>query len=76
VTLNPRQSNGYCFPETQSVIESNAAFSRKKSDESQIVVAEQETEWFYATLLLPLTSTVAPSRIVLRFPVKPTYIGT
>jgi hypothetical protein len=44
VTLNLLQSNGYWFPGTQSPIELIAAFSIEKSDESQIVAAEQETE--------------------------------
>jgi hypothetical protein len=76
VTLNFLQSNGYWFPGIQSPIELIAAFPIEKADESQIVVAEQESKRCYATVSLPLTSVVAPSRIVLRFPVRPTCIGT
>lgn len=44
-----------------------STFSTEESDESQIVAAEQETKRCYATIMLPLASIVAPSRIVLRF---------
>jgi len=76
VTLNLLQSSGYWSPGSWSPVEWIFTPSIDKSDQGQIVVAEQGIEWCGVFLLLPPTSAVTSSRVVLRFSVKRFCINT